>query len=332
MIVIPYDRLPETKLARHAELRNYFCDIDAVEERTLDGWELHLCWSNDHDRYVDPNLKVGLEWWGKSTLSSDMVVSRRREGRILVTLYDTWTLYSWSRWLCSMPALADEPIVILHVDDHRDTDSPRLFLDQYGLRDPLSGLPFSVTEPESVRSSILSGAVGMASFVTPFLHAIPTTEIRHLRPLSRTKDTSDYEISLTEEQDTLIEPHAFRPAIRLRVRNRGTPGPAVQRITPYMDEWLADLAPRPLLLHIDMDYFNNRYNGDSDWRNQRFSFDPPLNTIIHQIDELTAALYDTGSARNIQDIVVALSPGFFPAEYWEPATIHLMSRLKQLHV
>ncbi len=32
-----------------------------------------------------------------------------------------------------------------------------------------------------------------------------------------------------------------------------------------MVKWSNDLGPGPILVHIDMDYFNNRYDGDSDW-------------------------------------------------------------------
>ena len=332
MIVIPHCRLPEDEFDRHTALRAYFCDIDAIAKRTDGGWELTLSWSDDCSRCVDPSLKVGLEWWGEHASYSNMIAAMRRSGRTLITLYDTWTLYSWSKWLCLARPSPEESIVILHVDDHRDHDSPRLFIEDGALRDPLSGLPVAVDHPDSVRSAILSGAVGMGSFIAPFLHAVPAAEIRHLCQSTGTIGTTDYEILLIEANDTLIDRHARRPGIRLRARDRGTLGPSCQRITPHLCDWLQDIGPRRILLHIDMDYFNNRYNGDSDWRRNRLSFDPSLSTIMYMIDELTTSLHDTGCAHRIEDIVVALSPGFFPAEHWRPAISRLVSRLGEVCV
>src|SRR3546814_7761882 len=95
VITLPFDRLPGTAAVRHATLRDYFCDKDACVKRTTGGWELTLGWPNDAARHVDPKLSAGLAWWGEGLERSDMALSMRRSGRILSTLYDTWTLLSW---------------------------------------------------------------------------------------------------------------------------------------------------------------------------------------------------------------------------------------------
>lgn len=330
MIVLPADRLPSSPAERHARLRDYFCDKDALAEKTPLGWALSLAWSDDVARHVDPQLDAGLQWWGSGVPRAGMASSMRRSGRILSALYDTWTLHSWSEWLCGQDAASADSVVILHVDDHRDLGSPRLFRGTDGLWDPLGQAPFRLDDPVTVRSAIESGAVGMGSFMTPFLHAHPSAEVRHLCQPPKADRTADHRVKLSDERDTLLDRSAMRPAIRL-VEHAGAIGSGCYRLTPDLTDWLAELGPGPILLHIDMDYFNNRYDGDSDWSARPQALDPPLAAIMARIDELVRALAQAGLGPRIEDIVIAYSPGFFPAEFWRPAAERLIPALERLH-
>lgn len=330
VIVLPSDRLPEARDARHAALRDYFCDKDASAKRTPQGWELTLDWPEDAARHVDPKLADGLAWWDTGLARSGMALSTRRTGRILRTLYDSWTLHSWSEWLDrSGPQSA--PIVILHVDDHRDLGSPRLFADPNGWRDPLTGGLVELANADSVARAIRSGAIGMGSFLTPFLHAFPTSEVRHLCQPPKSVETLDYRFDLLKQSDELLDLNARRPAIELVPIGRGT-GPGRYRITPDVDDWLAEVGDGPVLLHIDMDYYNNRYDGDSDWPDRRRKLDPSLDVIIGKIDEMINALGRAGLASRLEDVVIAYSPGFFPGEFWRAADEHLTTAFGRWNV
>lgn len=48
------------------------------------------------------------------------------------------------------------------------------------------------------------------------------------------------------------------------------------------------------------------------------------------IDELFAALARSGMAPRIESVAVALSPGFFPAEFWQLLTEYLAARLRDV--
>lgn len=329
-ITLPFDRLPGSAVERHATLRDYFCDKDASAKRTTDGWDLTLGWPNDAARHVDPKLADGLAWWDGHLERSDMALSMRRSGRILSTLYDSWTLHSWSEWLERVGPQA-EPIVVLHVDDHRDIGTPRVFVQSAGCRDPLTGQLVDLAQPDSVASAIRSGAIGMGSFLTPFLHAFPTTEVRHLCQPPKAVDTRDFRFELTEEQDTLLDPCALRPAVELVPVARET-GPGRYRVTPDLGDWLKGIGPGPILLHIDMDYFNNRYDGDSDWLDRRRKLDPPVASVLEKIDALADALEGAGLASRLEDVVIAYSPGFFPGEYWQAADECLRAAFARLDV
>lgn len=325
---VPLDRLPSSPGDRHAALRNYFCDKDAEARADGSGWELTLGWSGDNDRHIDPRLDAGLLWWGDGVARRTMAMAKRRRGRILSALYDTWTLHSWSEWLSRHPSIED--FVVLHVDDHRDLAPPRLFIDPGGWFDPIEKANCSLHKPCSIERAICSGAIGMGSFLTPFLHRYPRAEVRHLCQPPKVVATGDFRIVQTSAADDLLEPGRLRPAIDLELVS-GITGPGYYRSTPNVDDWLERIGSGPVLLHVDMDYFNNRFDGDSDWTDRNAPLDPPLEVIINKIDEMIDALRRTGIGHRLVDIVTAYSPGFFPAEFWSAAGMRLGPALERLY-
>lgn len=330
MIVLPVERLPKSGADRHATLRDYFCDKDADATLGPKGWGLTLDWPGDGDRHVDPNLDQGLAWWNGNIGRKGMALATRREGRILRCLYDTWTLQSWSEWLARQAPQDVQHPTILHVDDHHDLGAPRLFVDGDSWIDPITGARCDLYDPTSVRSAIESGALGMGSFLTPVLHAIRGAEVRHLCQPPKARVTLDHRIRPTTERDTLLDPARERPSIQL-VPSAGETGPGTYRITPNAEAWLDGLSEGPILLHIDMDYFNNRYDGDSDWSHRLELFDPPFSQICEKIDELTGSLAQRGLMHRLEDVVIAYSPGFFPGEYWREADARLAQGFRALH-
>lgn len=332
-LVVSPSALPDDPALRHAMLRDYFCDKDATAVRTSSGWQLNLYWPGGNDRHVDERLQEGLSWWGNGISSHTMIVGKRRNGRILETLFDTWTLHSWSQWARSRKEI-DSPI-ILHVDDHRDLACPRLFIQGDSLYDALTGKECDIHHPESVYASIMSGAVGMGSFMTPFLHRFPDSEIRHLCQYPKVSATSDFCFSITTEPDTLLNPRMARPSIELTpVANEvACPGPGRLRVTPDLGDWLQGLESvdsRSVLLHVDMDYFNNRYDGDSDWELRNPKLDPDCSLVLEHINEFCDAIRQVGIGSKIEDVVVAYSPGFFPAELWKSASEMLCNGLAEI--
>lgn len=321
-LVIPRERLPLSEAERHARLRDYFCDKDALAVLGPGGWTLSLAWNGDEHRHVDPQLRTGLAWWGEGVTPDGMAHAMKRSGRTLRALYDTWTLFSWSEWLARRGDEAVGRLTILHVDDHRDLGAPRLFVEGARWSDPIAGGVCDLAIPESVEAAIRSGALGMGSFLTPFLHRFPDAEVRHLCQPPKSRSTADFRIRLTQDLDDLLDPGASRPAICLDPAS-GMLGPGSYRQTPHLDDWLEDIGDGPILLHIDMDYFSNRYDGDSAWRDRPEPPDLSLAEVCDKIDEMTAALQERGLTARLEDIVVAFSPGFFPAEFWEAADARL---------
>jgi hypothetical protein len=104
-------------------------------------------------------------------------------------------------------------------------------------------------------------------------------------------------------------------------------------MTPDVAAWLQGLHElnAPVLLHVDLDYFNNRYDGDSDWSERTGSLDPPIKKIIAKVDELFDSLIATGVGRHVEDVVIAYSPGFFPVEFWAQTSERVLAGLARLH-
>ena len=326
---VPLDRLPEGAAERHGRLRDYFCDKDADAVQVDRHWELRLAWPGGGERHVDPDLDVGLTLWG-GLRREQMAMARSRSGRVLRALYDTWTLHSWSEWFAAASSGPGDPITILHLDDHRDLGAPRLFRQSARLADPIGGGLFEIRAPDTVLSALESGAVGMGSFLTPVLHAFPNADVRQLTQPPKVRETTDHEVILTDVADDLLAPGALRPAVELRGAPGG-PGPGRYRITNDPGRWLEDIGEGPILLHVDMDYFNNRYDGDGDWRKRADVLDPPRDGVLAEVERITAALRSAGVVPRIVDAVIAFSPGFFPAELWEEADRLLEQGLKELY-
>jgi hypothetical protein len=323
MLTVPRDRLPSGLDARHGALRDYFCDKDAsVVER--DGFlDLTLFWPDGEARHVDPRLDQGLEWWGGGLSRPEMSLAYRQAGRITTALYDTWTLLGWSEWLIAHRCVRN--LTVLHVDDHYDLAAPRVIVEEGEFLDAITGSKIDFAEPESVRAGILSGALGMGSFLTCFLHAIDPLSVRHLRQPPRTTATSRYEIRRETVADTLLRPGAPRPTVELSPTLTGR---YVE--TSNVNGWLNSIGDGPILLHIDMDYFNNRYDGDSDWAERTKVLNPSLDDQLRKIDELTGALARSGIGPRIANVAIAYSPGFYPAEYWAVADHRLRTALEAL--
>lgn len=330
-IILSHESLSSKAIDRHQALRDYFCDKDASVTQVSEGWKLELYWPGGIDRHIDPRLAEGLRWWGGGISLSMMSLAYRRQGLILETLYDTWTLHSWSEWL-SRQSASDVECVILHVDDHRDLASPRLIFGNANFLDAITEDEFDLSDPRSVEASIISGAVGMGSFMTPFLHVYPNSEVRHLCQPPKVTQTLDYKLNLTVDIDTLLQVGAERPSISLSPLGPEEKfGKGCYRSTLVMEDWLSGLDrkdTRPIFLHIDMDYFNNRFDGDSDWSLSSTRLDPPNQEVIRQIEKFTAMLLKAEIGPRVVDVVIAYSPGFFPAELWESASQKIQQGLR----
>ena len=338
-LVVPLDRLPADADQRRAVLAEYFGDLLAAAEVAEGGWTVKLSWPDFDEFFVDPLVPGQLGWWQTGLRVGDMRKAVVWSGSGQLSLDDAWTLFAWSRWLKEKYGEDRPPkeVAIIHVDDHRDMMSPRIAWDGVQWNDLLSGRQFSVFDPDSVRAAIMTGAIGVGSFFAPFLHQLPSVVVRHLcQSAALAEDGMEWLLIRETAEDTIIRPGHLRPGIR-----RGLIGPEMPpqaeevvagryRFTRTYERCLADLPSCPVLLHIDLDYFNNRYDRDSDWQDRPGKLDPSESAVLAQIDEFFAVLDRFNVARQVENVTVALSPGFFPAEYWSASVERVERHLAAL--
>lgn len=316
-IKLPFKSIEEIEDPRRELISQYFSGRELRLNSSCDQLEIELFWPEDPAYYIDENLKDGLSWWGDGLEVVSIPFARRRYQHFQLSLNDNWTLFSWSEWLAKKLKKNDvKKLIILHIDDHRDCMAPLLFKDiNQNLIDPLTGSKVVLNDPSSIIKSIESGAIAVGSFMPVMFHSIAQIEFRHLMPEHRIPNAHrGGGLENYFEKDMLLFPEKFRPSVKFE-HNKGC---HTYLPTADLKMFLEDIDPSvPILLHVDMDYFNNRFDGDSDWTHHNFRHDPELNIVLGQIDSVFSKIIERDEFAQIEDISIALSPGFFPAEFWK---------------
>lgn len=323
---VPLRRLPDDDTARDALLCDYFCERVPTACRVGHEWVIETMTAPSADFYADERLTEGVEWWDPALTLDRIPLATHDMGSWQLSFNDAWTLAAWSDYFRAVGEVPQR-VVILHVDDHDDLMPPRLSVEDRRFVDLLTGVAVNVTQPDSVRSAIVSGAIAQGSFMAPLIHATQHVEVRHLCQTGYAKDrVGAFSMEPTTVDDDLLAPGVKRPAVKLRPEPE--PAGSNYRVTSDVAEWISDLPDGVVLLHVDFDYFNNRFNGDSDWPLQPDRHDPPLDEVLRQIRRTMNAVAECG--RPVASIAAALSPGFFPAEMWEPAVACFSESLRAL--
>lgn len=318
----PANQLPKHEAEQLGILVQYFSGKQVSVTAGPEAVAVELEWPTTDDFYVDPRLRQGLAWWQAAMPLEQLPQALKQRPHYQLSLNDSWTLYAWSQWLARRQRAGNLPeeIIILHIDDHRDCMAPLLFQQATpSYRDGITGEVVTLDEPTTIAAAINSGAIAVGSFLTVFLHHCPRVQLRHLFPPHRTAAAHPAgAIQRVMEPDELRGADYQRPAVRFEDTDTNTG--LAYRPTDQLADLLADLPPGvPVLLHVDMDYFNNRFDGDSDWPQHETIHNPPAEQVLQQVREVFAAVLAAVAPAQLEDITVALSPGFFPAELWQPS-------------
>lgn len=319
-LVVPRGSLPEDAEERFRFLAASFERLVAEAVPHEEGWLLELHRPGAAASYVDPRLAEGLRWFSPELRVADIHLGIRLEKGFQLSLDDDWSLFSWCAWLAGQ----EEPpptLSVLHLDSHADLMSPRLARADQGWLDLLTGEAVDLQSPGSLAGALRSGAIGIGSFIVPFVHQVPGLNLFHLCPRVRLQqEPGAYALEPAVEEDRRLFPGALRPRVGLRrLQASGGSRQGLYVLGDDPADLLARIPPGPVLLHIDLDYFNDRYDGRPDWAEVPDRHDPPREETLAAIDAFFAALAAGPSSAAVADVAVAISPGFFPAEYWEPA-------------
>lgn len=318
---IPLDRLPPNKEERQEILESYFPEHLPTATEEGENWTICLERpSSPYESYLyDETLREGLNWWKEGTRVRDIPFEYQLFEKGILAIEDQWIPLSWANYFKNLGSLPKE-VILLHIDDHQDLMSPRLGLSTQGsFIDLITELPLSFMDPESVRSAILSGSIGKGSILTPLLFSVDKVHLRHLS----LRETSDKDFILQKKliKNDLLGGDIPRIAVELvETSSKEIDQKSTYKVTNDPQRWIQDLPldPKiPILLHIDVDFFNNRFDGCSDWKmGQGRSHDLPLDDQKEYLQQIVKSLKSAQMIPLISDISIGISAGFYPGEYW----------------
>lgn len=314
--MIPKKNLPIEEDKRWDFLYNCFNNQHIICDDLFDNWFITFDVFPTVEWYVDPRLKEGLDWWGlKNVRKIPFSYKLKKNG--IASLNDTWTLYEWVRWFEKNSHREFKKITIIHLDEHDDMMSPHLLKTKDGLEDIFSGILFDFSS-NGICKSIESSAIEIGSFFTPFLNALSDIdiEIRHLgQKLCKERENKNFLVKISSRKTHPIFPACKLLTCDLLRKNITDSGNITYRFFSSIEDGFNFDGKNPVLLHIDMDYFCNRYEGCSDWMQHSDRHDPPFIEISNQIHLVNKGIQHI--SKMVESTSIAFSPGFFPAEYWE---------------
>lgn len=313
IVRIPSSHLPSSHDERTRFFRHWWPDkltqiVGEDEEAVL----VQLRWPQIDDLSKDPRIFEGISSVFKKRSVSVIAELRAEIGGIHVCLNDSWTLLEWSRIISSKFVI--RPIIV-HVDAHSDLMTPMVSLADGVMTDLFTGQPVDVNLPNTIQNAISSGAIGIGSFISPFLHQVECESLIHICPSSYRPESRGWaNLCQTTVYDEPF-PEIARPGSeRLDLYAQPFCSHLITEIANCIN---IDLSNRDVLVHIDLDFFNNRINGDSHWFENDGRHDPEIDSMLSEVDALAHQLRMCGLADPIS-LVVACSPEFCPAEYWRP--------------
>jgi hypothetical protein len=234
------------------------------------------------------------------------------------SLAHCWALWGWSR---ALPDLATEPITVIHLDAHADLQTPALVCTEDPTRFSAPAGPWvlDLGDPVSIEDMIERGFVGIGGFLAPLLYANRECDLIHVEP-----QVGAPEGARLAFLNPCQVPHRTLAGVHNRptARCQGSSGQVYLCTDNLTDLERLDLR-RTVLLDIDMDYFCNRFEETTNGSSSLAGEDDCWPRIEDSIGRLGDILTAVSWRHQVRAVSVALSPGFFPSEYWEASVAKL---------
>jgi hypothetical protein len=252
-----------------------------------------------HHRH-DPEIPAvlqdskNLKWFRRSTAAYDLCCE------------DSWSGVFIAEQL--EKAATDEACVVIHVDDHQDMGPTLLVQDGDRLVNPATGAAFDPGCPRDWAAAIAAGAIGIGNFLTPLVFQSRPLHVRHLA------DGWPAEPPAGLRREALQYP--LTGALRFAGLGKAPTGASSKDTYARSADprrLLADLPAGLLLVHIDLDYFVNDFNGNPG--GQAIDVDRGHRCrVIARMERLFEAI--AASGRPVARWIVATSPGFCAYRHW----------------
>ncbi len=237
-------------------------------------------------------------------------------------LSEAWIPYAWSQFLTKK--YVPNRLTVIHIDDHSDLMSPFVMEKDDQYFDMLTKESVCFHTPQMVKQAIKSGAIYIGAMLTPIVLSIPTTRVLHLK---QNVSTSLSVMKYSPYTDNVLINGGRRMAISFcEARSMQEPSLYLRTSDPtILQQYI--LPDSTVLLHIDMDYFNNRYNGSSSWRTECLELDLPFFKQTALMDSICGVIGDINMMVPISCTYIGMSPSFYPSEFWGCGLQYLLANL-----
>jgi len=300
-----YGKLGETQILEQLQTFARSTKI-AIDGNRL---QLVLCGADLSHHDADPHLLDNVSSLPVTVIEGEYAQFHARLSDYDLCMEDSWTGYFASRYLATQTPL--EPLVFIHLDDHTDMMATLLVVTSDGLQDPSTCQPFDPARPDDWPPAIRGGAVGIGSFVTALYYLPQPVHVMHL----------NHEVNSRYERYAVVRRGITQPLLP-HVRFAGI-GKRSRESTDQLGTYvggsdaarlLCSIPKGRLIVHIDLDYFINDYNGNP-------GTEPALSlhALRENASELMRTFFDelARTGATVERWIIGTSPGFCAAHHWD---------------
>lgn len=241
-------------------------------------------------------------------------------------LSECWLPYAWSV-IRSKENFEIKHLTIIHIDDHSDLMSPLISYNGIWCTDLLTQQPVKFDNPDSIKSAVKSGAITIGSMLTPIINSVENVKVVHLKQDSIKK--MQFKMTFESVLDSTFYKKTHRLNINyLPIITENQFDKLYIKTSEISDLFSLLDKHTKILLHIDMDYFNNRFNGSTSWKQDRsFLHDPDLEIQKKVMLILCNELGKLNKTHHIDYVFLGMSPSFYPVEFWRSGLSFLFQML-----
>ena len=255
----------------------------------------------------------------KNELDTFFVVSNK----VGFFLSENWLPYVWSIISNNYSGRT----AIFHVDDHKDMMSPYIAKTPNGFIDMISRERISLRNSDSIKYSIDNGSITIGSVLTAIICLMgQDLDIFHLkRNVGNYSGTYSKRIAIedvfgVQDHRIYLDISSERYDYFAKYICSSSESYLAKQIVDYDN----------VIIHFDMDYFNNRYNGTTAWEKEWPNEGYNLSEQCLRMKEICECLYNHLDKVCNKYILIGVSPSFYPCEFWGKGIWTLLNNLKEI--
>jgi hypothetical protein len=268
---------------------------------------LHLLGPDTRYHQIDPHLPKALGLLRENMSVSDILSYKIRTPCFDLYLEDSWSGYFISEEFGKKSSTDD--LIVIHLDDHMDMMPTLLAVSGQTMTNPTTGEVFDPTDVRSWETAIHAGCVSIGNFITPLYYSGQPVHVRHI---NNAGGQESWDVVRSGCRYELIPDIEFAALGRSKDNGDKIVGTYVGGSSA--ENVLRDIPSGHVVVHIDLDYFINDFNGNATTRyhcNDR--------KLQREADGKIKAFFEALRVHSVRvhRWMVATSPGFCSGFHWD---------------